>query len=94
MPIRRVQRELLERGLRRDGLIVPPPRSGREVRAARRLLRRGLLLETRTVPGQIELRRDSEGLFWALIISDAGRKAIGWTCQPARERARSRNDAR
>jgi hypothetical protein len=70
MPIGRVQRELLDRGLRREGLVVPPPRSGREVRAARDLLRRGLVREVPSEPGPPSWR---EG--FALVLTKAGRMA-------------------
>jgi hypothetical protein len=41
------QRSLLERATRNAGLIAPAPR-GNELRTAKSLLDRGLLLETRT----------------------------------------------
>src|SRR5437660_12761111 len=72
------QRSLLERATRNAGLIAPAPR-GNELRTAKSLLERGLLLETRTQPHTLEWRRDREGQAWALGISHAGRQAIGWS---------------
>jgi hypothetical protein len=71
------QRSLLERATRNAGLIAPAPR-GNELRTARSLLDRGLLLEARTQPHTLEWRRDPEGQPWCLGISAAGRAAIGW----------------
>jgi hypothetical protein len=71
------QRSLLERARRNAGLIAPAPR-GNELRTAKSLLDRGLLLECRTQPHVLEWRRDAEGQPWCLGISDAGRQAIGW----------------
>lgn len=71
------QRSLLERATRNAGLIAPAPR-GNELRTAKSLLDRGLLLECRTQPHVLEWRRDAEGQPWCLGISDAGRQAIGW----------------
>jgi hypothetical protein len=71
------QRSLLERATRNAGLIAPAPR-GNELRTAKSLLDRGLLLETRTQPHVLEWRRDQEGRCWALGISTTGRQAIGW----------------
>jgi hypothetical protein len=48
-------------------LVVPEPRTAREIRAARGLLRADLLRETRKHPGRIEWRRDEEGVSFALI---------------------------
>src|ERR1700736_6611376 len=70
------QRSLLERAKRNAGLIAPAPR-GNELRSAKSLLDRGLLLETRTQPHTLEWRRDREGQAWALGISGAGPAAIG-----------------
>jgi hypothetical protein len=72
------QRSLLERATRNAGLIAPAPR-GNELLTAKALLGRGLLLEARTQPFVLEWRRDQEGQPWCLGISEAGRKAIGWT---------------
>jgi hypothetical protein len=72
------QRSLLERARRNAGLISPPPR-GSELRTAKSLIDRGLLLETLTQPHSLEYRRDHDGQCWALGISTTGRKAIGWT---------------
>jgi hypothetical protein len=58
-------------------LIAPAPR-GNELRTAKSLLDRGLLLECRTQPHVLEWRRDPAGQPWCLGISDAGRQAIGW----------------
>jgi hypothetical protein len=83
-------RRLLERAPRYGGLIIPPPRSARELGVAETLLRRGLVRETRTSPEhQIEWRRDEEGISWALILTDAGWAAIGWN--PPREASRERD---
>jgi hypothetical protein len=71
------QRSLLERATRNAGLIAPAPR-GNELRTAKSLLDRGLLLECRTQPHTLEWRRDREGQPWCLGISDKGREAIGW----------------
>lgn len=71
------QRSLLDRARQNAGLISPPPR-GSELLTAKSLLRRGLLIETRTQPHSFEWRRDGEGQCWALGISAAGRQAIGW----------------
>jgi hypothetical protein len=71
------QRSLLERATRNAGLIAPAPR-GNELRTAKSLLDRWLLLECRTQPHTLEWRRDREGQAWALGISEAGRAAIGW----------------
>jgi hypothetical protein len=71
-------RRLLERGARPhyQGLIIPPPRSARELGCAATLVRRGLLRETRTVPDhQIHWRRD-DGICWCLLVTDAGRAAL------------------
>jgi hypothetical protein len=77
-------RRLLERAPRYGGLIIPPPRSARELGCAATLVRRGLLRETRTSPEhQIHWRpRDDDGIFWALVITDTGRRAIGWSRSP------------
>jgi len=72
------QRRILERARENAGLIVPLPRGRKEVRAARALLRRGLLIETRSQPGVLEWRVDRKGDVWALGISQAGRVAIAW----------------
>jgi hypothetical protein len=72
------QRRILGRARENAGLIVPLPRGKKEVRAARGLLRRGLLIETRSQPGVLEWRIDRKGKVWALGISQAGRHAIGW----------------
>jgi hypothetical protein len=71
------QRSLLDRARRNAGLIAPAPR-GNELRTAKSLLARGLLVETRTQPFALEYRRDQSGQAWALGISTAGREAIGW----------------
>ena len=71
------QRSLLGRAPRNAGLIAPAPR-GNELRTAKSLLDRGLLLECRTQPHVLEWRRDPAGQPWCLGISDAGRQAIGW----------------
>jgi hypothetical protein len=73
----KLQRSLLERATRNAGLIAPAPR-GNELRTARSLLERGLLLECRTQPHVLEWRRNADGQPWALGISDKGREAIGW----------------
>jgi hypothetical protein len=70
------QRRLLSSGLQHDGLVVPPPRSARGLRAARSLLARGLVREVLTAPGGVAWRRDDEGQSWALVITRAGRAAI------------------
>jgi hypothetical protein len=67
----------LERATQNAGLIAPAPR-GNELRTAKSLLDRGLLLECRTQPHTLEWRRDREGQPWCLGISTAGREAIGW----------------
>jgi hypothetical protein len=72
------QRRILERARENAGLIVPLPRGKKEVRAARALLRRGLLIETKSQRGVLEWRVDRKGEVWALGISTAGRKAIAW----------------
>jgi hypothetical protein len=71
------QREILGRAVPNAGLIIPLPRNAKERRAARALLRRGLLIETRSQRGVLEWRRDGENV-WALGISTAGREAIDW----------------
>jgi hypothetical protein len=71
-------RRLLERARGNAGLIVPLPRSAREIGAAQTLLRHGLLIEARSQPGVLEWRTDREGQVWCLGISDTGRQAIGW----------------
>jgi hypothetical protein len=53
-------RELLQRAVRSEGLLLPAPRSARERGATETLLRRGLLRETLTVIGG-EWRTDAEG---------------------------------
>lgn len=75
------QRRLLERARENAGLIVPLPRDAKERRAARALLRRGLLIETRSQPGVLEWRHDGENV-WALGLSAAGMRAIGWEPEP------------
>jgi hypothetical protein len=75
MPIGKAQRRLLESALAHDGLIVPPPRSAPAVRAARALLRAGLVREVPTAPGELAWRRDEEGQSWALVVTRAGRAA-------------------
>jgi hypothetical protein len=72
------QRQLLERARANAGIVSPLPRGKQEVRAARALLRRGLLIETKSQRGVLEWRVDREGEVWALAISAAGREAIGW----------------
>jgi hypothetical protein len=69
---------MLEAAARNAGLVVRAPR-GNELLTAKALLGRGLLLEARTQPHVLEWRRDEEGQPWCLGISEAGRKAIGWT---------------
>ena len=71
------QREILRRAVPNAGLIIPLPRNGKERGARRALLRRGLLIETRSQPGVLEWRYDQEGTCWALGISTTGREAIG-----------------
>jgi hypothetical protein len=69
---------MLEAAARNAGLVSPAP-SGAALRTAKSLLDRGLLLEARTQPFVLEWRRDEKGQAWCLGISEAGRKAIGWT---------------
>jgi hypothetical protein len=71
------QRRLLSSGLQHDGLVVPPPRTAKAARAARALLRAGLVREIPTAPGELAWRRDEEGQSLALVITRAGRAATG-----------------
>lgn len=70
------QRRLLSSALQCDGLVIVPPRSARAARAARALLRAGLVREVPTAPGELAWRRDAEGQSWALVVTRAGRAAI------------------
>jgi hypothetical protein len=75
------QREILQRAVPNAGLIIPLPRGEKERRAARALLKRGFLIETRSQPGVLEWRRDGENV-WALGLGAAGMRAIGWAPEP------------
>jgi hypothetical protein len=83
------QREILQRAVPNAGLVIPLPRGEKERRAARALLKRGFLIETRSQPGVLEWRRDGADV-WALGLSPAGQRAIGWAPEqrnPSRELA-------
>lgn len=83
------QRRILETAVANAGIVTPLPRGVKEVRAAKALLRRGLLIKGRSQPGVLEWRIDEEGQVWCLGISDAGRRAIGWTPPPIPEASRA-----
>ena len=87
-------RRLLESALRHEGLGVPPPRTAKEIRATRALLRAGRLRETRTLPGELTWRTDEEGASWALTITRAGRAAIGEPPGAGRSESRRARAAR
>ena len=88
------QRRLLERAIAHEGLVVPPPGTARENRAAETALRHGLLGETRTMPGdQFERRCDEEGVSFGLVITAAGRRAIGEPRRPVRAKRSAAHEA-
>jgi hypothetical protein len=76
------QREILQRAIPNAGLIIPLPRNAKERRAARALLKRGFLIETKSQRGALEWRVDRQGEVWALGLSAAGMRAIGWAPTP------------
>jgi hypothetical protein len=89
MAIGPYQRKILDTAVANAGIVSPLPRGRKEVRAARALLRRGYLIEARSQPGVLEWRVDREGQVWCLGISDAGRRAIGWTPPRVSEKSKA-----